>query len=279
LSFRNAFAKADSVLTIAAKGIAEIITKTGDVNVDLNDVRTIMTNSGDVVMGSGTAAGPDRAVEAIKKSLDSPLLLSTNIQGAKKILLNISYGVEEITMDELKIITGYMQKQVGAQPGMVNFGILYDETLGEELSVTMVATGFNLNVQDISDQIQSQGSNRYQPQEPQKPEPPKEEKRINMEYYYGKNGNNTTGRTPSRTAYQGTTTVCEEPKRIVTLDLDDDANLDQMENIPAYKRKQQGGDASGAEQLSSDNISRFSIGKEGDELKLNKNDYLHNKPD
>jgi len=278
LTLSNAFSKADNVLTIAAKGIAEIITVTGYINVDLNDVKTVMANSGDAIMGSGTAAGADRAVESIRKSLDSPLLLSTDIRGAKNILLNISYGEEEVTMDEVGIITDYLQKQVGPNTQII-WGATLDETLGEELNVTIVATGFNLDTRAISNQIQR--STEKRPQEPEKPvtqAPPKEEKNINLESYYGRETDNFVKKNPLQVTYPKQGAYEEENKRVVTLDLDDDANLDQMENIPAYKRKQ-GGDVSGAESLSSDNISRFSIGREGDELKLNKNDYLHNKPD
>ena len=245
-----------------------------------------MADSGDAIMGAGRAAGPDRAVEAIKNSLDSPLLLSTDIQGAKNILLNISYGEEEVTMDEVSIVTDYLQKQVGPNTQII-WGATPDETLGEELNVTIVATGFNLDTQAISNQMQHPNEKRSQ--EPEKPvtqAPPKEEKKISLESYYGRGEtdnfmkkNPPQGTFPKQGAYPKQGVCQEENKRVVTLDLDDDANLDQMENIPAYKRKQQGGDVSGAEHLSSDNISRFSIKKEGDELKLNKNDYLHNKPD
>ena len=276
LTLRNAFSKADNVLTIAAKGIAEIITVTGYINVDLNDVRTVMSDSGDAIMGAGRAVGPDRAVEAIKNSLDSPLLLSTDIRGAKNILLNISYGEEEVTMDEVSIVTDYLQKQVGPNTQII-WGATPDETLGEELNVTIVATGFNLDTRAISNQIQQRA------QEPEKPvtqAPPKEEKKINLESYYGKETDNFLKKNPSQGTYPKQGSYQEENKREVTLDLDDDANMDQMENIPAYKRKQQGGEVSNTAPLSSDNISRFSIGKEGDEIKFNdKNDYLHNKPD
>jgi len=267
----NAFAKADSVLTIAAKGIAEIITKTGYVNVDLNDVRTVMTNSGDAVMGSGTAAGPDRAVEAIRKSLDSPLLLSTNIQGAKKILLNISYGEEEVTMDEVGIITDYLEKQVGTDTE-ITFGTIPDETLGEELSVTMVATGFNLDAQTLSNHIQRQ-------EKPKVVEQPVEQKKeVNVGAYYGNlsTNNNTRGG-----GYSETRPAQDAQPRTVILDMDDDSHVDRMESIPAYMRKRQGSEQSVAQEpIAQSEISRFSIGKETDGFELkDKNDYLHNSVD
>jgi cell division protein FtsZ len=274
LTLKNAFSKADNVLTTAAKGIAEIITVTGYINVDLNDVRTVMTDSGDAIMGSGQATGADRAVEAVRNSLDSPLLLSTDIRGARNILLNISYGEEEVTMDEVGIVTDYLQKQVGPNTQII-WGATPDNTLGEELNVTIVATGFNLDTQTISNQLQ-----RPRPPEPEKPvtqAPPKEEKNVNLESYYGREVDNFVKKNPPQVTSPKQGAPQEENKRVVTLDLDDDASLDQMENIPAYKRKQ--GDTY-SEPSSPDNVSRFSIGKEGDELKFNdKNDYLHNKPD
>ena len=281
LTLSNAFSKADNVLTIAAKGIAEIITVTGYINVDLNDVKTVMANSGDAIMGSGKAAGADRAVEAIKKSLDSPLLLSTDIKGARNILLNISYGEEEVTMDEVGIVTDYLQKQVGPDTQII-WGATPDETLGEEVNVTIVATGFNLDTQTLSNKIQR--PNEKKPQEPEKPVtqiPPEEEKSIDLESYYGKNVGNVIKRTPSQGSYSKPRTFQEESKRVVTLDLDDDTNVDQMENIPAYKRKQQGGEISDnyQEPLSSDDVSRFSIRKEDDGFNLRDNDYLHNNVD
>ncbi len=183
----NTFAKADSVLTTAAKGIAEIVTKTGYVNVDMNDVRTVMTNSGDAIMGSGTAAGPDRAVEAIRKSLDSPLLFNANIRGAKNILLNIEHGT--FMTDELNIITDYLQKLAG-EDTEITLGAVFDETLGEELIVTMVATGFNHDSQNTSGEIQH-------------PEKPKTvvieqaaelKKDIDVGDYYPTGNNSTTAR-------------------------------------------------------------------------------------
>ena len=282
LTLSNAFSKADNVLTIAAKGIAEIITVTGYINVDLNDVKTVMTNSGDAIMGSGKAAGADRAVEAIKKSLDSPLLLSTDIRGAKNILLNISYGEEEVTMDEVGIVTDYLQKQVGPDTQII-WGATFDETLGEEVNVTIVATGFNLDTQAISNQIQHPNERRTQ--EPEKPftqAPPKEEKNIDLESYYGKNAGNVIKKNPLQGGYSKPGTLQEENKRVVTLDLDDDIHVDQMENIPAYKRKQQGGEISDAyqEPLSSDEVSRFSIGKDNDGFELkDKNGFLHDNVD
>eukprot|EP00828_Plagiopyla_frontata_P037219 TRINITY_DN48960_c0_g1_i1.p1 TRINITY_DN48960_c0_g1~~TRINITY_DN48960_c0_g1_i1.p1 ORF type:complete len:390 (+),score=31.32 TRINITY_DN48960_c0_g1_i1:94-1263(+) len=138
----EAFSKADDVLTIAAKGIAEIITVAGYINVDFADVQTVMQNSGVAVMGSALASGDDRAVRAIEEALNSPLLNNNNIVGAKNILLNITSGKREVTMDEIGDITDYIQDKAGHEADLI-WGNGFDENLGEEISVTVIATGFS----------------------------------------------------------------------------------------------------------------------------------------
>lgn len=141
-----AFAKADDILTTAVKGIAEIITVTGYINVDFADVETVMKNSGVAIMGMGKAAGENRAIKSIENALASPLLNSNDITGASSILLNISSGTgeHEITMDELGDITDYMY-DAASEDALIIRGLSKDETLGEEISVTVIATGFEAN--------------------------------------------------------------------------------------------------------------------------------------
>jgi cell division protein FtsZ len=141
LSVSEAFARADNVLTTAAKGIAEIITLTGNINVDFADVRTVMSNSGVAIMGSGSAEGESRAIKAIEMALSSPLLNDNNIRGAKNILLNITSGTEEILMDEITEITDYIQDESGSTAEII-WGLGKDESLGSKINVTLVATGF-----------------------------------------------------------------------------------------------------------------------------------------
>lgn len=142
LSIREAFAQADNVLSTAAKSIAEIITVTSDVNVDFEDVKTVMKDSGAAVMGSSVTRGENRARRAAEESLASPLLNNTNILGAKKILLSIAYGEEgELTMDELAEITDFIEEKAGDN-GEVIFGQGLDSTLGDQIRVTVIATGF-----------------------------------------------------------------------------------------------------------------------------------------
>jgi cell division protein FtsZ len=139
----TAFAKADDILTTAVKGIAEIITVTGYINVDFADVETVMKYSGVALMGTGIASGENRAVRAIENALNSPLLNSNNITGAKSILINISTGSgeHELTMDELGELTDYLY-EAASDDALIIRGLSKDESLSEEISVTIIATGF-----------------------------------------------------------------------------------------------------------------------------------------
>lgn len=136
-----AFAKANDVLNIAAKGIAEIITLPGYINVDFADVRTVMTNSGVAIMGAAQASGEDRAIKAVTDALESPLLNNNDILGAKDILLNITSGTDEITMDEMSQITSHIIRKVGNNAAVI-WGVGTDLNLGDAISVTIIATGF-----------------------------------------------------------------------------------------------------------------------------------------
>lgn len=142
----TAFAKADDVLTTAVKGIAEIITVTGYINVDFADVETVMKDSGVALMGMGMASGENRAIKAIENALASPLLNSNDITGAKSILINISSGrgEHELTMDELGEITDYMY-DAASEDALIIRGLSQDESLAENISVTVIATGFEAN--------------------------------------------------------------------------------------------------------------------------------------
>ncbi len=144
LKVKEAFAKADNVLTTGAKGIAEIITLTGNINVDFADVRTVMSESGVAIMGSGSAEGENRAINAVETALSSPLLNDNHILGAKNVLLNITSGKEEILMDEITEITDYIQNEAGSSAEII-WGLGHDESLESKISVTLVATGFDTN--------------------------------------------------------------------------------------------------------------------------------------
>lgn len=141
MKLTEAFKKADDVLTTAAKGIAEIITVTGYVNVDFEDVKTVMKDSGRAIMGTGRAGGENRAEEAIKLAINSPLLNDSNIEGAKNVLLYITSGTDEVSLDEVVEITEYTQSICGNCSDVI-WGNGVDESLGEDISVTLIATGF-----------------------------------------------------------------------------------------------------------------------------------------
>ncbi len=141
LAWNEAFAKADDILTTAAKGIAEIITVPGYVNVDFEDVKTVLRDSGLAIMGSGSAEGENRALEAVSVALESPLLNDNDIRGARNILLNISSGSKAVLMDEIASITDYVQEAAGNDCDII-WGNCTDESLGEKIMVTVIATGF-----------------------------------------------------------------------------------------------------------------------------------------
>ena len=141
MSLTKAFAEADNILTVAAKGIAEVISVTGLVNVDFNDVNTVLRNSGHAIMSSASAEGENRAVDAVQASLNSPLLNENDINGAKYVLLNITYGDMEVMMDEITSITDYIQDAAGANADVI-WGHGYDPSLGNKISITLIATGF-----------------------------------------------------------------------------------------------------------------------------------------
>jgi len=140
-TLRKAFKNADQVLCIAAKGIAEVITRTGEINVDMNDVNTVMRQSGNAIMGSGMASGEGRSKHAVIAALESPLLNDNDITGAKHVLLNITVGNEEILMDEIMEITDYIQEAAG-QNAEVIWGYAMDDCLEEDICITVIATGF-----------------------------------------------------------------------------------------------------------------------------------------
>lgn len=144
LKLSEAFSKADNVLSIAAKGIAEIITVHGYINVDFADVETVMRDSGVAILGSGSASGEGRALKAIQEALSSPLLNNNDITGADSILLNITSGVDEISMDEVGEITDFVTK-TAAKNALIIWGTGTDESLGDKITVTIIATGFETN--------------------------------------------------------------------------------------------------------------------------------------
>ncbi|WP_283636075.1 cell division protein FtsZ [Aquaticitalea lipolytica] len=147
LGFKAGFSKADEVLATASRGIAEVITHHYTQNIDLRDAKTVLSNSGTAIMGSATASGKTRAHEAIMKALDSPLLNDNKITGAKNVLLLIVSGSQEITIDEIGEINDHIQNEAGHGANII-MGVGEDESLQESISVTIIATGFDVEQQD-----------------------------------------------------------------------------------------------------------------------------------
>lgn len=146
LGFKAGFSKADEVLATASRGIAEVITHHYTQNIDLKDAKTVLANSGTAIMGSAVASGENRAKEGIMSALDSPLLNDNKITGAKNVLLLIVSGSEEITIDEIGEINDFIQMEAGHNANII-MGVGEDESLGDAISVTIIATGFDIEQQ------------------------------------------------------------------------------------------------------------------------------------
>lgn len=206
LKMSEAFSQADNILTTAAKGIAEMITIPQDINVDFEDVKTVMRNSGAAVMGSAKADGTDRALRAAQEALTSPLLNNQDIFGAQKILLSIMSGEKaELQMDELTTITDYIQERVGDEAEMI-FGTGLDATLGESIRVTIIATGF---IEKVEEEIKPKFE--FKPKSTNNNNAQEEENR-----------NYTFNLSPKSQMNQ----IFEEKKEKIIFNLEDDINAD-----------------------------------------------------
>jgi len=278
LPISKAFGHADNVLTTAAKGIAEIITIAGSINVDFEDVKTAMSNSGVSIMGMGLSEGEDRAMRSVHQALNSPLLDDNKIQGASDLLVNISYGEEEATMDEYAAINEFLQNEAG-RDATLKCGLCYDASLGRAISVTVIATGFDRNV------------NRYKTELVTEREIEFDLSMVNI---------NEDGITKNSLITQKQTTIFdqlnemdgsiaadrknEQLKRMKYLrELNETSNkvngLEELENMPAYKRK--GVLLDELTHSSENEISRTSLIEEPDkkpELRTN-NSFLHDNVD
>ncbi|MFO7790914.1 MAG: cell division protein FtsZ [Bacteroidales bacterium] len=225
-NFSAAFKRADNVLLTAAKGIAEIITVHGYINVDFEDVKTVMKNSGVALMGSSCASGEKRAMTAIKDALTSPLLNDNDIKGAKNILLNLTYGKDEIKMDEISEITAYIEESVGDTSNII-WGTGMDESLEDEINVTIIATGFEI----ASGLYESQKTKRVHVEEEEKvetvspDESPAESKQGKLDFPDPEDDD---------ADYQ---TDSADFSHLKNLDeIHDDDQLTDFEQNPAYKR-------------------------------------------
>ncbi len=310
LKISEAFSKADDVLAIAAKGIAEIITVHGYINVDFADVETVMADSGVAIMGSAMASGEGRALKAVEDALSSPLLNNNDISGARNILLNVTSGIHEITMDEIGQITDFIQSAAGENADLI-WGNGNDPRLEENLNVTIIATGFGTNSipelyerkrqVDVIPLDGDKSTNRIvnqplfepkqKPAAPQKKEKPQNddwqriiEFDLNREDSFVEHTQaakaedeldfQVSTSKPKESVKQPTSGVFRsEPTPIPTKEV-----FEQMEKIPAYKRKNIKIEDTTYSQKS--NVSRFTLKQEdGDIFLKNDNAYLHDNVD
>ncbi len=299
LKLSEAFSKADDVLAVAAKGIAEIITVHGFINVDFADVQTVMTNSGVAILGTGMAEGLDRAIEAAKQALNSPLLNDTDIKGAKNILLNVLSGDDEVTMDEIGQIIDFVKDCSGVNADLI-WGNGNDPNLGSRISVTVIATGFNSgNIPELY--IHKRVINRLPLEEYPVPEAEEDNIFIVKDAPASKSGAVPSQRTiefdlktvdddifrdisrvrkPVDTRKAGDRVSAikrtqEDLKELKQSMRQSDREIDELENTPAFKRKQIEIDP---HKLSDETkISRYSLSDdENAQVKLSKeNPYLH----
>lgn len=288
----EAFAKADDILAIAAKGIAEIITVHGYINVDFADVETVMRQSGVAIMGSATASGENRAIEAVEEALNSPLLNNNNIKGARNILLNVTSGNHEITMDEIGQITDYVQARAGYDADLI-WGNGNDESLGEEICVTIVATGFSTSsipeflankkvektyhtLDDNPEATRPMGKSTRQTV---KKEPKSFQESIRFDSDRPKDDFDSLYANIKKPA---TSANNEEAARHVEFSVEfagaDDDDIESLEKVPAYKRRQI---KMKTDRQEDRKVSRFSLSTdENNEIFFSENNsYLHDNVD
>jgi cell division protein FtsZ len=303
LPISKAFSHADDVLTTAAKGIAEIITIGGNINVDFEDVKTAMSNSGVAILGNGVSEGEDRAVRAAELALNSPLLNDNKISGASDLLINISYGDAEATMDEFGIINEYFQNQAGMEANL-KCGLCHDEDLGARISVTVIATGFGRSQNRLREEIFEEtapaddhileASNPSEDMFPLAEESDQEPVRTTNDYSRDDKSDRhelqgnlfDINRDPGEEeAIAEANHRIEEMKRRMkhlrelSSAANNEENMEEFENVPAYKRR--GVKLESESHSSEDDISRLSLVDEPDkkpELRSN-NSFLHDNVD
>jgi len=277
----EAFAKADNVLATAAKGIAEIITVTGYINVDFSDVETVMQKSGLAVMGTGIASGENRSLKAVEKAINSPLLNNNNIRGSKNILLNITSGKKEVTMAEIGQVTDYVQNEAGFDADII-WGNGTEESLDENISVTIIATGFSTssitktregNITEQKNHLLSEKDiNSLEVKDELKAKSPLLEKNSEFDNTQQKRNEESDFEVlyPSTLKNRGKRSTREVA--INYSEINDEA-VEELENVPAYQRRQ----IRMNDPKYKKKVSRFSVTK--DNKISDRNSYLHGQVD
>lgn len=279
LVITKAFSYADNVLATAAKGIAEIITIAGSINVDFEDVKTAMKDSGVSILGNGVAEGDGRALRAAEQALNSPLLNDNKIKGASDLLINITNGEDEVTMDEYSEINLFFQEQAGMDANL-KCGLCHDPSIGKKISVTVIATGFSrkentykasekiIDVQLIADLEEAELE---------------EETIINEPKYISLDDNLPSDLSEFKTEINRLKNL-ELMARIrdlreLSIQSKTESGREELENIPAYERRQIKLDD--ISHSSETHVSRFSLVDDPErkpELKSN-NSFLHDNVD
>ena len=225
LSLIDAFGKADDTLSVAAKSIAEIITVHGLINLDFNDVKTVLKDGGVAIMSTGYGEGEDRVKKAIEDALNSPLLNDNDVYNSKKILLSIAFssqkeGRDNFMMDEMNYVNDFMDKFGDFE---IKWGVAVDPELGKKVKVTILATGFGIsNVDGMQDRMVKHSREEASRMAEEQERAAKREER--REQYYGQPG--TTKRYKRRPNI-----YLFRPE-----DLDNDDVLSAVESTPTYKR-------------------------------------------
>ncbi|MCD6354752.1 MAG: cell division protein FtsZ [Prolixibacteraceae bacterium] len=285
----EAFAKADNVLGTAAKGIAEIITVPGYINVDFADVETVMRKSGIALMGTGIAAGENRSLTAVEKALNSPLLNNNDIRGAKNILLNITSGTQEVTMDEVGKITDFVQNKAGFDADII-WGNGKDDSLEDEISVTIIATGFSSSsipeiigtkstekrVHHLTPESEEKTGIKEQGENKRIKEPSLSSGQKTIEFDISEENRQKESESEFEAMYPGTSKErVGKVKKNGVVDYSDlsDEDVDELENIPAYKRR----NLRMNDPKYSKKVSNYSINKNNNIT--DKNSYLHDQVD
>ena len=316
LAISQAFAEADNVLTTAARGIAEIITVPGYINVDFEDVNTVMRGSGVAIMGTSIAEGKDRARRAAEMALRSPLLEDGDIRGAQHILLNITSGKNEVTMDEVFEITSFIQDAAGADANLI-WGNCNDQTLTDEVVVTIIATGFESNgkqkIADITQATRDMSNKKpsvEQVQQPVAPAPPQRrvvalDDDLTPTPKYSPFGNNPSNSfdlevTPKQEPLRNSSVVYEEPylkddknaaaevpsaeerrarrMRDMSVRLNNPQTINELESQPAYMRRNV--TLEDTQHSSDHNLSKWSVSDDDERPEIRENNsFLHDNVD
>src|SRR6056297_878144 len=298
MKLSEAFKHADNVLASAAKGIAEIITVPGYVNVDFADVQTVMSDSGGAIMGSASAEGEDRAIRAIEAALTSPLLNNNEITGAKSILLNITSGQKEITMDEISEITDYVIASSSKDTSLI-WGMGHDSNLGEKIGVTVIATGFKMNnildvyidkkpidfvpLRDEKDRSNAASVRKNPMQQRFEFDEPEKEGRSEEYILMDKEVDKPDHDEKERTLAERVRNLRETHERLKEAGYtvqSKDNEIEEMENIPAYVRKKLNLD-NPEKHSENEEVSRYRLTEDEEEKpKLRQdNSYLHDNVD